>query len=66
MYGNSRFGLENVVQEATNKMIEHVGSETIQAKQFPGNFKHESFHSLIKQRLEIAFRKIKSVSKQKE
>ena len=35
--GKLRF--EDVIKEATNKMMEHVGMETIQVQQLPNNFK---------------------------
>ena len=31
--------VEHIIKEATDKMIEHVGRETIQVKQLPNNFK---------------------------
>jgi hypothetical protein len=36
---NRRFGFEDLVKETMNKMVKHVGGETIQVKQFPNNFK---------------------------
>ena len=36
---NNGFRFENIVKETTNKMVKHMGRETIQVKQFPNNFK---------------------------
>ena len=35
---NSGFRFEDIIKEATNKMIKHVGREAIQGKQLPNNF----------------------------
>ena len=43
-----RFGFKKVVEEAANKLIEHVSGEAIQVEQFPNDFSRvgrESFHS---------------------
>ena len=33
------FRFEDIVEETTNKMVKHVGRETIQVKQLPKNLK---------------------------
>ena len=36
---NIGFGFEDILKETTNKLIKHVGRETIHVKQFPDNLK---------------------------
>ena len=36
---NIGLGLEDILKETTNKLIKHVGRETIHVKQFPDNLK---------------------------
>ena len=36
---NDGFRFEDIVEETTNKIVKHVGRETIQVKQFPNDLK---------------------------